>query len=178
MTITEEELQRIVARAVKIALNEIHGSDEQTESSSPSSTEGKVEVKQFSEEEFFKSDFMYTQIVNNYQMEQNIYNSAFINGNEEQINSMPIIQVIQKIFYELRRSSTKTVCNNIKEYLNKNLNNFLINPYGEEFAFESLFNKANKILKQNQFFLTSNQSGLVVSNIGDLGSILEDILYK
>ena len=41
-----------MARAVKIALNEIHGSDEQTESSSPSSTEGKVEVKQFSEEEW------------------------------------------------------------------------------------------------------------------------------
>ena len=127
---------------------------------------------------FFKSDFMYTQVVNNYQMEQCIYNTAFINGNEEQINSMPIIQVIQKIFYELRRSSTKTVSNNIKEYLNKNLNNFLINPYGEEFAYESLFNKANKVLKQNQFFLTSNQSGLVVSNIGNLGPILSDISFK
>jgi hypothetical protein len=91
---------------------------------------------------------------------------------------MPIIQVIQKIFYELRRSSTKTVSNNIKEYLNKNLNNFLINPYGEEFAYESLFNKANKVLKQNQFFLTSNQSGLVVSNIGNLGPILSDISFK
>jgi len=127
---------------------------------------------------FFKSDFMYTQAVNNYQMEQSIYNTAFINGNEEQINSMPIIQVIQKIFYELRRSSVKTVGNNIKEYLNKNLNNFLMNPYGEEFAYESLFNKANKVLKQNQFFLTSNQSGLVVSNIGDLGFILSDISFK
>ena len=127
---------------------------------------------------FFKSDFMYTQAVNNYQMEQTIYNTAFINGNEEQINSMPIIQVIQKIFYELRRSSVKTVGNNIKEYLNKNLNNFLMNPYGEEFAYESLFNKANKVLKQNQFFLTSNQSGLVVSNIGDLGFILSDISFK
>ena len=42
MTITEEELQRIVARAVKVALNEIHGSDEQTESSSPSTTEEKL----------------------------------------------------------------------------------------------------------------------------------------
>ena len=52
MTITEEELQRIVARAVKVALNEIHGSDEQTESYSPSTTEEKVEVKQFSEEEW------------------------------------------------------------------------------------------------------------------------------
>ena len=127
---------------------------------------------------FFKSDFMYTQAVNNYQMEQSIYNTAFINGNEEQINSMPIMQVIQKIFYELRRSSVKTVGNNIKEYLNKNLNNFLMNPYGEEFAYESLFNKANKVLKQNQFFLTSNQSGLVVSNIGDLGFILSDISFK
>ena len=127
---------------------------------------------------FFKSDFMYTPAVNNYQMEQSIYNTAFINGNEEQINSMPIIQVIQKIFYELRRSSVKTVGNNIKEYLNKNLNNFLMNPYGEEFAYESLFNKANKVLKQNQFFLTSNQSGLVVSNIGDLGFILSDISFK
>ena len=54
---------------------------------------------------YFRSDFMYNQIVNNYDMEQSIYNSTFINGNEEQINSMPILQVIQKIFYELRRSS-------------------------------------------------------------------------
>lgn len=52
MTITEEELQRIVARAVKVALNEIHGYGEQTESPSPSAAEGKVEIKQFSEEEW------------------------------------------------------------------------------------------------------------------------------
>ena len=127
---------------------------------------------------FFKSDFMYNHIVNNFETEQLIYNSHFINGNLEQINSMPIIQVIQKIFYELRRSSTKTVCKNIKEYLNKNLNNFLINPYGDEFAYESLFNKANKVLKSNQFYLTSANSGLIVSCVGSLGEILSDILFK
>ena len=127
---------------------------------------------------FFKSDFMYNHIVNNFETEQLIYNSHFINGNLDQINSMPIIQVIQKIFYELRRSSTKTVCKNIKEYLNKNLNNFLINPYGDEFAYESLFNKANKVLKSNQFYLTSANSGLIVSCVGSLGEILSDILFK
>ena len=127
---------------------------------------------------FFKSDFMYNQIVNNFETEQLIYNSRFVNGNLEQINSMPIIQVIQKIFYELRRSSTKTVCKNIKEYLNKNLNNFLLNPYGDEFAYESLFNKANKVLKANQFYLTSANSGLIVSSVGNLGNILSDILFK
>ena len=127
---------------------------------------------------YFRSDFMYNQIVNNYDMEQSIYNSTFINGNEEQINSMPILQVIQKIFYELRRSSPKTVGNNIKEYLNKNFNNFLMNPYGEEFAYESLFNQANKVLKKSQFFLTSNQSGLVIANIGNLGNILADVIIK
>ena len=127
---------------------------------------------------FFKSDFMYNQIVNNFETEQLIYNSRFVNGNLEQINSMPSIQVIQKIFYELRRSSTKTVCKNIKEYLNKNLNNFLLNPYGDEFAYESLFNKANKVLKANQFYLTSANSGLIVSSVGNLGNILSDILFK
>ena len=127
---------------------------------------------------FFKSDFMYNHMVNNFETEQLIYNSHFINGNLEQINSMPIIQVIQKIFYELRRSSTKTVCKNIKEYLNKNLNNFLLNPYGDEFAYESLFNKANKVLKSNQFYLTSANSGLIVSCVGSLGDILSDILFK
>ena len=127
---------------------------------------------------FFKSDFMYNQIVNNFETEQLIYNSRFVNGNLEHINSMPIIQVIQKIFYELRRSSTKTVCKNIKEYLNKNLNNFLLNPYGDEFAYESLFNKANKVLKANQFYLTSANSGLIVSSVGNLGNILSDILFK
>ena len=127
---------------------------------------------------FFKSDFMYNQIVNNFETEQLIYNSRFVNGNLEQINSMPIIQVIQKIFYELRRSSTKTVCKNIKEYLNKNLNNFLLNPYGDEFAYESLFNKANKVLKANQFYLTSANSGLIVSSVGNLGNILSDIFFK
>ena len=127
---------------------------------------------------FFKSDFMYNHMVNNFETEQLIYNSHFINGNLEQINSMPIIQVIQKIFYELRRSSTKTVCKNIKEYLNKNLKNFLLNPYGDEFAYESLFNKANKVLKSNQFYLTSANSGLIVSCVGSLGEILSDILFK
>jgi hypothetical protein len=51
MTITEEELQRIVARAVKLALTEIKGEGEQTEKPSPTSTDEKVEVKQFSDEE-------------------------------------------------------------------------------------------------------------------------------
>ena len=127
---------------------------------------------------FFKSDFMYSQTVNNFEMEKIIYNSHFVNGDLEKINSMPIIQVIQKIFYELRRSSTRTVCNNIKEYLNKNLDNFLLNPYGDEFAYESLFNKANKVLKSNQFYLTSANSGLIVSCVGSLGDILSDILFK
>ena len=51
MTITEEELQRIVARAVKVALNEIQGSEEGTEKTSPTSTDEKIEVKQFSDKE-------------------------------------------------------------------------------------------------------------------------------
>ena len=128
--------------------------------------------------DFFRSDFMYSLLVNEYNMEKMIYNSSFVNGNIEEINSMPINQVIQKIYYELRRSSTRTVCNNIKEYLNKNLNNFLINPYGEEFTYETLFNQANKVLKPKQFYLTSSHSGLVVSNIGNLREILEDISDK
>ena len=127
---------------------------------------------------YFKSDFMYSHVINNERLEQIIYNSPFINGNQEQINSMPIIQVIQKIFYELRRSSTKTVSNNIKEYLNKNLNYILMNPYGEEFTYETLFNRANKVLKNNQFYLTSNNSGLIVSCVGSLGEILSDIFFK
>ena len=128
--------------------------------------------------DFFKSDYMYSQVVNINQEELMIYNSSFVNGNYEEINSMPINKVIQKIYYELRRSSTRTVSNNIKEYLNKNLNNFLINPYGEDFAYENLYNQANKVLKQNQFYLTSSHSGLVVSNIGNLGDILKDIFFK
>ncbi len=52
MTITEEELQRIVARAVKVALNEIIGSHKQNEDSTPSPSGEKVEVKQFSDEEW------------------------------------------------------------------------------------------------------------------------------
>ena len=128
--------------------------------------------------DFFKSDFMYSKMVNNTNMELMIYNSRFINGKLEEINSMSINQVIQKIYYELRRSSTKTVSNNIKEYLNKNLNNFLINPYGEEYAYENLFTKINKVLKINQFYLTSGHSGLVVSNIGILGDIIEDISFR
>jgi len=51
MTITEEELQRIVARAVKVALTEIKGEEEQPEKPSPIPTDEKVEVKQFSDEE-------------------------------------------------------------------------------------------------------------------------------
>ena len=128
--------------------------------------------------DFFKNDFMYGNLINNNNNIEQIYNSHFINGTAEQINSMPIIQVIQKIFYELRRSSTRTVCNNIKEYLNKNLNNSLINPYGEEFTYETLFTKANKVLKHNQFYLTSSNSGLICSFVGNFGQILEDIFFR
>ena len=127
---------------------------------------------------FFKSDFMYSHVINNSRLEQLVCNSPFVNGDLNQINSMPIIQVIQKIFYELRRTSMNRVCMNIKEYLNKNLNYILLNPYGEEFSYEYLFNKVNKVLKPNQFYLTSNHSGLVISNIGTFGKILNDIYLK
>ena len=127
---------------------------------------------------FFKSDFMYSHVINNSILEQLVCNSPFVNGDLNQINSMPIIQVIQKIFYELRRTSMNRVCMNIKEYLNKNLNYILLNPYGEEFSYEYLFNKVNKVLKPNQFYLTSNHSGLVISNIGTFGKILNDIYLK
>jgi hypothetical protein len=70
------------------------------------------------------------------------------------------------------------ICNYIKDYLNKNLNNILNNPYGEEFSYETLFNQTNKIMKNNQFFLTSSHSGLIVENIGNLGQILQNIFIK
>lgn len=47
MTISEEELQRIMAAAVKVALNEIKGQEQSVE---PTGKE-KVEVKQFSDDE-------------------------------------------------------------------------------------------------------------------------------
>ena len=51
MTVTEEELQRIVARAVKVALGEIVG-DGEKETPSPDQPVAKpVEVKSFGEEE-------------------------------------------------------------------------------------------------------------------------------
>ena len=81
---------------------------------------------------------MYSHVINNSRLEQLVCNSPFVNGDLNQINSMPIIQVIQKIFYELRRTSMNRVCMNIKEYLNKNLNYILLNPYGEEFSYEYL----------------------------------------
>ena len=62
---------------------------------------------------FFKSDFMYTHYNN--KSNNMIINTPFINGNLEQINSMPINQVLPKIFYELRKSTTMNICNNIKE---------------------------------------------------------------
>ena len=65
---------------------------------------------------------------------------------------MPIYQVLQKIFYELKKSSPINICNNIKDYLNKNLNNIITNPYGEEFTYGTLFNQVNKILKPINFF--------------------------
>jgi len=127
---------------------------------------------------FFKSDFMYSHPVNNNRFNNIISNTPFINGNLEQINSMPINQVLQKLFYELKKSSTINVCNNIKDYLNKNLNNIINNPYGEEFTYGTLFNQVNKILKPNQFFLTSSHSGLIIENIGNLGQILQNIFLK
>ena len=127
---------------------------------------------------FFKSDFMYSHVINNPRLEQLVCNSPFISGDLEQINSMPIIHVIQKIFYELKRSSAFRVCNNIREYLNNNLNYILLNAYGEEFSYEYLFNKANTVLKPNQFYLTSNHSGLVISNIGTFGQVLDNINAK
>ena len=127
---------------------------------------------------FFKSDFMYTHSINNNKYNNIIYNIPFINGNLDQINSMPINQVLQKIFYELKKSNAINICNNIKEYLNKNLNNIINNPYGEEFTYQTLFNQVNKILKPNQFFLTSNHSGFIIENIGNLGQILQNVFIK
>jgi S-ribosylhomocysteine lyase LuxS involved in autoinducer biosynthesis len=46
MTVTEEELQRIVAAAVKVALKEIKGSEQ-----TPEVPQTQVEVGQFSDEE-------------------------------------------------------------------------------------------------------------------------------
>ena len=125
---------------------------------------------------FFKRDFMYN--INNKFNNNEIYNTPFINGNLDQINSMPINHVLQKIFYELKKSSPMNICNNIKEYLNKNLNNILNNPYGEEFNYQTLFNQVNKVLNPNQFFLTSSHSGLIIENIGNLGQILHSIQLK
>ena len=125
---------------------------------------------------FFKRDFMYN--INNKYNNNEISNTPFINGNLDQINSMPINHVLQKIFYELKKSSPMNICNNIKEYLNKNLNNILNNPYGEEFNYQTLFNQVNKVLSPNQFFLTSSHSGLIIENIGNLGQILHSIQLK
>jgi len=49
MTVTEEELQRIVARAVKVALGEIVGDQQEQPAEKPVASP--VEVKQFAEEE-------------------------------------------------------------------------------------------------------------------------------
>ena len=127
---------------------------------------------------FFKSDFMYSHPANNNRFNNIISNKPFLNGNLDQINSMPINQVLQKIFYELKKSPSINICNNIKDYLNKNLNNIINNPYGDEFTYGTLFNQVNKILKPNQFFLTSSHSGLIIENIGNLGQILQNIFLK
>ena len=50
MTVTEEELQRIVAAAVKIALKEIMGAEEQPDKPATHNTE-KIEVSEFGKEE-------------------------------------------------------------------------------------------------------------------------------
>ena len=50
MTVTEEELQRIVAAAVKIALKEIKGAEEQPDKPATHNTE-KIEVSEFGKEE-------------------------------------------------------------------------------------------------------------------------------
>ena len=47
MTITEEELQRIVAAAVKVALNEIKGTDQPAEQPE----NNKVDIHQFTDDE-------------------------------------------------------------------------------------------------------------------------------
>jgi len=127
---------------------------------------------------FFKNDFMYTHTIKNNKLNNRIQNTPFVNGNLDQINSMPINNVLQKIYYELKKRSTINICNNIKEYLNKNLNNITNNPYGEDFTYETLFNQFNKVLKSNQFFLTSTHSGLIIENIGNLGQILQNIFIK
>jgi len=127
---------------------------------------------------FFKNDFMYTHTIKNNKLNNKIQNTPFVNGNMDLINSMPINNVLQKIYYELKKRSTINICNNIKEYLNKNLNNITNNPYGEDFTYETLFNQFNKVLKPNQFFLTSTHSGLIIENIGNLGQILQNIFIK
>ena len=126
---------------------------------------------------FFKNDYMYS-LNNNNRFNNNMNNAPFVNGGMQQINSMPINQVLRKIFFELNKSSSMKVCNNIKEYLNINLNNIINNPYGEEFNYETLFNQVNKILKPNQFYLTSSHSGLIIDSIGILGQILQNIYFK
>ena len=126
---------------------------------------------------FFKNDYMYS-LNNNNRFNNNMNNVPFVNGGMQQINSMPINQVLRKIFFELNKSSSMKVCNNIKEYLNINLNNIINNPYGEEFNYETLFNQVNKILKPNQFYLTSSHSGLIIDSIGILGQILQNIYFK
>jgi hypothetical protein len=125
---------------------------------------------------FFKSDFMY---INSNRYNNDIINNyPFVNGDLTQINSMQINLVIQKIYYELKKNSPIKICNYIKDYLNHNLNYILNNPYGDTFAYETLFNQVNKILKPNQFYLTSNHSGIIIENIGTLGQILENIIIK
>ena len=126
---------------------------------------------------FFKNDYMYS-LNNNNRFNNNMNNVPFVNGGMQQINSMPINQVLRKIFFELNKSSSMKVCDNIKEYLNINLNNIINNPYGEEFNYETLFNQVNKILKPNQFYLTSSHSGLIIDSIGILGQILQNIYFK
>lgn len=125
---------------------------------------------------FFKADLMYD-------FDSNKNNSIpllsnFVNGTLEQINSMNIHQVFQKIYHELKKTSIRQINKFLNNYLNKNFNNMLINPYGEYFCYQTLFSQANKTLKDNQFYLTSSISGLIVEKVGKFGEILQEIPLK
>ena len=132
---------------------------------------------------FFKSDLLYISNLkrtnnNNINIVNNNHLEHFINGNLDQINSMNIKQVLQKLYQILMKSGVSTVCENLKQYLNYNLNNILLNPYGQNFNYETLFNRTNNILHHKQFYLTSNRSGFIVDIIAPLGRTLEKLFIE